>query len=171
METFNHHLDIEEAPIVAELNAAGYLVTDFWDLRHYTDDKTKACEIIFKHIKSGAYSEMVMGRLPGALYTKEALVYLDELIDIYNKTFMNRLKNGLARSITEIILSTKHTEGFSIAKKIIFNEQHGDSRIYFLDILKKTKTPESISLIKELRNNPTFTREISSWKSFWKRNE
>jgi hypothetical protein len=171
MQRFNHHLDIEEAPIVAELNAAGYLVTDFWDLRHFAGDKTKAYEIIFKHINLGNYSDMVMSRLPGALNTKEAAIYLDSLINLYNNSNNLLFKDGLARSIVEIILSAKHMEGFSIAKKIILNEQHGDSRIYFLDILKKTKTPESISLIKELRNNPTFTREISSWKSFWKRNE
>jgi hypothetical protein len=171
MERYNQHLDIEEAPIVAELNAAGYPVTDFWDLRHYAGDKKKAYEIIFKHIQSGNYSDMVMSRLPGALHTKEAIIYLNDLINLYIESNSLLFKDGLAGSIAEIILSAKHKEGFSIAKDLILDQQHGESRIYFLDILKKVKTPEAVSFLKELRNDPTFTREISSWKSFWKRNE
>jgi hypothetical protein len=159
--------EISELPIVLDLKNNGYDIYDIWDLVAYSGSKRDVFAILFHHLKSGKYGDMTKSRLAYIIDSKEAFIYLNELLELYkNESPVSHFKQGLASSISNILKDSKHPQAFQIIHDILIDDMHGNTRLFFLETLKKINSPESIAFLLQLWKIPLYKNNMKSWKSF-----
>jgi hypothetical protein len=103
-------LAIAEAPIVADLRAAGVEVSDVWDLVNTSVPYPAALPILMAHLERGGYPDRVMEGLGRALAVGPASVYWQRLRELYGRATGVDEKDGLAVAMAASATSS-HLDG------------------------------------------------------------
>lgn len=151
-----------EHEIVQELRQLGYDVQTVWDLVNTSEPYTSALPVLVKHV-SNPYPDAIRDGIARALAVKTAKFAWGALISEYVKAQESReprFKQGLAVALS-VIYDHSH---FEEIRQLLSENSHGESRILLLEGIKSSRNPMEVKLIDELANDPTFEKEIASWK-------
>jgi hypothetical protein len=169
-------IQVEEAPILAELREVGWEVQSVWDLVNTSSPYPEAVPILLKHLLL-PYSDVVKEGIARSLAVPELQVQeaWPLLVREYRKAPMGlgikapgdtteyRLsaKDGLACALAASVTDETLPELIVVAK----DRTLGESRVLLLSALKKLKdkNPLAHQAIPELEHDPELRKEIASW--------
>lgn len=168
---------VEEAPLVAELQATGLKIQSVGDLINMRERYGAAIPVLLKHLQM-PYSDVVREGIARSLAVAEPEVQKawPMLVEEYRKAPMGwgiiapsdtkefRLgaKDGLACTLSVAATDETLAELIAIAK----DRTQGESRVLLLSALKKRrdKNPLAKQAIDELASDPELAKEIASWR-------
>jgi hypothetical protein len=143
-----------EAPLVAELQAAGYQVESAWDLRKYKDPYKSALPILVDHL-SRDYPDRVLAGIARALSVRAAAPWWPQLKGSYSKAAESEAKHALAAAIAVIVTKATLPEFIGLIK----DPSNGPSRVLLVRALKRLRDPRGLALLDELRDDPVLGQE------------
>ena len=160
-------LQEEQAPIVADLKAAGFGVNRLSDLIMRSAPYPAAIPILLKHLVL-PYSDPTRETLarilavPDARYAWPFLVAEYRKAPIADENGVRRrgAKDGLAVALAATATDSTIDELIALAK----DRSHGASRLLLLRALRKSKSVAAQQAIEELSTDPDLEKEIASWR-------
>jgi len=168
---------VEEAPLVAELQAAGLEIQSVGDLINMRERYGTAIPVLLKHLRM-PYSDVVREGIARSLAVAEPEVQKawPTLIEEYRKAPMGRgikgpgdtkefrlgAKDGLACVLSVVVTDETLPELIALAK----DRTQGESRVLLLSALKqrRNKNPLAKQAIDELMSDSELVGEITSWR-------
>jgi hypothetical protein len=147
-------LRLEEAPLVADLRAAGYDVTSVWDLVNSSLSYTDDVPLLLSHLIR-PYSSPIRDGIARALGTPGAIEYWASLLDRYKSEEDLRVKDGLAAALAAIADDSVIDSVIVLVR----NSANGPSRLLLLRALAKSRAPEAHETLVALRSDPFFEKE------------
>jgi len=144
----------EEAPLVCELQAAGYDVESVWDFVNTSRSYPDAIPILMSHL-SRPYSSPLREGIARALGTPAAMGSWDVLIARYRSERDLRVKDGLAAAIAAIADDSV----LDSLVGLVTDAVNGPSRLFLLRPLAKSRTPEAREALVALSSDPFFEKE------------
>lgn len=168
-------LKIEQEPILADLREVGWDVDSVWFFVNTRLKYKTAIPVLLRHLPM-PYSDRTRSGLARSLGVPEPEVReaWPLLVREYRKApdgwgitapgdhrmYKLDAKNGLAIALSVAV--TDATLGELI--DLVEDSSLGESRIFLLRALKKSKLPIAQSEIVKLASDPVFEKEIASWK-------
>jgi hypothetical protein len=142
-----------EAPLVAELRAAGASVNSAWDLANTRNTYTKSLPILLDHLQR-PYPNGVRDGIARALAVPEARFAWPVLVKLYRQESEKRMKVGLAVALSNVADESVMGELIALAKE----PQHGTSRVLLLDALRRSRLPEARKVLEEFATDPQIQK-------------
>ncbi|MGE3511604.1 MAG: hypothetical protein AB7N65_22265 [Vicinamibacterales bacterium] len=146
---------VAEAPLVAELNDAGFGIASVWDLVNSSESYLDALPILVDHLQR-AYPSRVREGIARALAVPEARFAWGVLVDLYRAEDSNDAKDGLAIAIAAAADDAVLEEVISL----IGDRRHGSSRVLLLSALERSHAPRARAALAELEADPELKKEI-----------
>lgn len=168
---------VEEASLVAELQATGLKIQSVGDLINMRERYGAAIPILLKHLRM-PYSDVVREGIARSLAVAEPEVQKawPILVEEYRKApmgwgikgpgdtkeFQLGAKDGLACALSVAVTDETLEELVALAK----DRTQGESRVLLLSALKKRrdKNPLAKHAIEDLASDPDLEKEIASWR-------
>jgi len=147
-------LRVEEAPLVADLRAAGYDVTSVWDLVNSSLSYIDDVPLLLSHFVR-PYSSSIRDGIARALGTPGAIEYWALLLNRYKSEEDFRVKDGLAAALAAIADDSVIDSVIALVR----NSANGPSRLLLLRALAKSRVPEARETLVALRSDPFFEKE------------
>jgi hypothetical protein len=144
-----------EAPLVAELKAAGFVVASVWDLVNTPGTYPTAVPILLEHLPR-QYPAAVREGIARALAVPEAKTGWELLLCLYRDEHEGRVKDGLAVAIAAVADGDVLEDVIALAGDV----RHGPSRLLLLSALERSRDERTRSALKELEADPELQREI-----------
>lgn len=144
-----------EAPLVADLKAAGFAVESAWDLVNTSGTYPAAVPILLEHLARG-YPAAVREGIARALAVPEAKVGWDLLMRLYRDEIEARAKDGLAVAIA----GAANDEVIGDVVTLVRDARHGPSRLLLLSALERSAEPKARAVLMELGTDPELKKEI-----------
>ena len=144
-----------EAPLVNELQHAGYDVDSAWDLVNSTEPYLEALPILLDHL-SNPYPGPVLEGIARALAVPEARFAWPVLVNRYREEQDPRAKAGMAVAIA----ATAEDSVLEELINLVTERSNGSSRVLLLSALERSKNPRGIATLVELQNDPDLKKEI-----------
>jgi hypothetical protein len=144
-----------EAPLVAELQAAGYDVDSAWNLISTTVPYPDALPILVDHL-SRDYPDRVREGIARALAVRAAVPWWPELRDYYMKATGPDAKSALAVAVSVTVTKATLSEYIDLIK----DPANGSSRVLLVRALKRLRDPRGLAVLEELRNDPVLSQEV-----------
>lgn len=175
LEEVSAWLSEEEQVLIADLMKVGITVGSVWDLVKRKNDYASAIPVLLRHLRL-PYSDRTREGIARSLAAPSEVLFAawPDLADQYVKTPGGK---GTRSPIeTEIyVLSAKDGIACALAAatteamlpsliKLIDDPRNGESRILLLSALKRSKSDVAVSAVERLSADPTFAREIGSWR-------
>lgn len=152
-------LDRAEAPLVADLRAAGYDVKETWQLMTMGVPYPNAIPILLEHLQR-AYPGKIREWIARALGVKEALYAWATLKRLYAKEREpGSAKDGLASALCDLA-KMSGTEHLDEVIDLVRDRRHGSSRLLLLSALEKSKEPRAWATLMDLGTDPDLILEI-----------
>lgn len=146
----------EEAPVVVDLQAAGFAVVDSaWDLRDLGVPYPKALPILLDHLQR-SYSDDVRALLASMLSVPEARSFWSELLRLYRDERGEQTKDALANVIAAIADESRLGEVISLVR----DQKNGSSRLLLLCVLERSADRRARATLMELGTDPELRKEI-----------
>lgn len=167
---------VEEAPLVAELQAIGLKIQSVGDLINMRERYTIAIPTLLKHLQM-PYSDKVRAGIARSLAVAEPAVQKawSLMVAEYRKApmgwgivgpgdtkeFRFGAKDGLACALAVAVTDETLPELIALAK----DRTQGESRVLLLSALKQRRTKSQLAkqAIDELASDPELQKEIASW--------
>jgi hypothetical protein len=152
----------EQAMLLRDLSAVGVKVSTVWDLVNTSASYTVALPILLDHLKR-PYSDGIREGIARALAVRATRpIGWSLLVDEFSKTELSneRVKDGLAVALAGASDDTVISELIDLAR----DKRHGASRVLLLLGIKRSKSPEARSAIKQPADDPELKKEIGSWR-------
>lgn len=176
-EASTARLKEEEKQLVADINQAGYLVDSVWVLKSRYKDYSNAIPILLEHLPM-PYSDVIKDGIARALAVRDDRVKKawPLLVSEYMKARDGKgfsapgddieTKLGAKEGLATALAAAVSEETLPELIRIIKCSDHGGSRVFLLEPLKKRRKKNSAiaQLIAELSQDPMLNIEISSWK-------
>lgn len=157
-----------QAPIVRELNAAGFPVSSIWDLANRTGKAPEeALPILLAHLERGGYPDRVVEGLGDLLAVKTSAVWWEDLKRLYLSARSPGEQDGVAVALAACA-KKDHVDDLIAFLGI---EERGDSRIYFVRPIKRLGGARGREVLEALRDDPTLRCEITAALAGRGRNE
>jgi HEAT repeat protein len=147
-----------EAPLVAELKAAGFAVESVWDLVNTDESYTAALPILLDHLQRD-YPDKVREGIARAMAVRESKFAWQTLIRLFRAQFdpnPNGVKGALAVALSE----AADDEGMADLIELFKEPRHGESRIFFVTTLKRSKLANARAALEAGRQDPQLVKEI-----------
>lgn len=145
-----------EAPLVDELREAGYDVSSAWDLVNTAVPYPSALPILLAHLER-PYPDRVREGIARALAVRDARFAWDELVPLYrNEPADTDAKDGLAVALSATADAGNIEELISLVR----DEKNGRSRVFFVQPLAKSRSPEARRALHEFRGDPQLRPEL-----------
>ena len=161
---FEAELQRAQRPLLDELRAAGYDVSDVWDLVNTAADYSGAIPVLVRHLRR-PYPDRVRGGIARALAIRESKAVWDELLTLYRaEAGQSWAKDGLAVAIAAA--ADKDVIGDVI--NLIRDVDQGPTRIFFIRPLKRSRNREAQQAIEDLASDPDLYKEIAFLRKRWK---
>jgi len=144
-----------EAPLVDELQAAGYQVQSAWDLVNTPGSYPPAVPILLAHLPR-PYPAAVREGIARALAVREASCGWDVLTRLYRNEHEVRVKDGLAVAIAAASNDELITDVIALAR----DTSQGPSRLLLLGALERSADPRARAALMDLGTDPDLTKEI-----------
>lgn len=144
-----------EAPLVEELNGAGFAVNSAWDLVNASEPYPDALPILVKHLQR-PYPSRVREGIARALATSQSKFAWEVFTRLYREESATDAKDGLAVAIAEAADDGVIEDVISLAR----DRTQGPSRLLLLRALERSKTPRAKAALIELETDPELEKEI-----------
>jgi hypothetical protein len=144
-----------EAPLVDELNAAGFSIGSAWDLVNMSESYSDALPILVDHLER-PYPSRVREGIARALAVPQSKFAWDKLTRLYRDERDNDAKDGLAVAISVAADETVIEDVIALAR----DTKHGSSRVLLLSALERFEDPGAKAALMELGTDPELEREI-----------
>lgn len=145
-----------EAPLVEELNAAGFAVESAWDLVNTSEPYPDALPILVDHVQR-PYPGKVREGIARALAVPDSRFAWDILTRLYRAEPDNLdAKHGLAVALAVVADSEVIDEVIALLR----DKRHGTSRGLLLGALDRSKDPRATAALMELGDDPVLAKEI-----------
>jgi hypothetical protein len=153
---------------VADLASVGVIVSSVSDLLVRREPYPEAIPVLLQHLQQ-PHMDNVRDMLARSLATPQASYAHHLLVMEYRKQVaidkfsgkISYVADGLAVAIAVTVQEEDMQSLLELAKE----ESLGDSRVLFLLRLKKSKNKVIVDALRELAFDPTFSKEIASWKT------
>lgn len=143
-----------EAPVVADLRAAGVAVNSVWDLGNSRKPRPKAVPILFEHFTRD-YPPELREMIARALADRETRLRWNDLITLYRAETESRVKDGLAATIMSIV--TPHLLDDVIA--LASDPTNGESRIFLVHGISRLRDPRAQEALTAFGSDPVLGPE------------
>ena len=157
------HLLAMQKPLLDELKDVGFLIQDVWDFANTSSSYAGALPVLLKHLQK-PYDDKIKEGIARALAVPEAKSSWHILLLEFEKTdqfLAPGTKMGLAAAIAVIADDSVVKDLISVIR----DKSHGESRILFLKVFRRSRLPVAKIILDELANDPEVKTEIQSWKS------
>lgn len=144
-----------EAPLVADLQRAGFHVTSAWDLVMSDSRYDAALPILLSHLQR-PYPGPVREGIARALAVREAKSYWSILEMLYRGESEARPKDGLAVALA-VIADDSHIDDLIT---LVRDNRNGPSRLLLLRALERSTVPKAAIALADLATDPELTAEI-----------
>jgi hypothetical protein len=145
-----------EAPLVAELRAAGFEVESAWDLVNTSTPYPRALPILLRHLPRD-YPDAVREGIARALATPVAHFGWPIFVELFRKEVSKRAKDGLAVAITANADDSVIGELIELAS----DPKHGSSRVLLLRALERSKDPRARAALERLASDSDVAKEVA----------
>jgi hypothetical protein len=154
----------EDEPVLADLRRVGL---SYETVGHLVASPNKAylnaTPILLKHMLIETYPPRLRETLARSLAMKQVRHLWPIIIEEYEKAsnLMTEgycYKAGLAVALSIMVSEDTMDELIALAKK----KEHGDSRVFFVESLVKSKSEHAKKAIEELANDPDLVKEIAA---------
>lgn len=156
LEKIQRELSLAEKPIVEELNAAGFGVDSAWGMLELEESYKASFPILLKHLQMD-YPDLILETLGRAFGVPEAMSYWDTLVELYRKTSVKGVQNGIAVALSDLARREQIEEIMDLARDPKLRE----SRIFLLMVLERSRDPRAKEVIWELEDDPDLRIEIA----------
>jgi hypothetical protein len=144
-----------EAPLIAELRAAGFEVDSAWDLVNTSTPYPAALPILLEHL-GRPYPDRVREGIARALAVRDAKFGWETLVRLYrDEPAGSDAKDGLAVALAAISDDDVDDELISLAREAA----HGESRVLLLQRLKRSRAPQAHAALEEFAEDPLLGQE------------
>jgi len=148
-------LRVAEAPVIAELQAAGYPVQSVWDLVNTTSSYAEALPILVGHL-SKPYPDAIRDGIARALAVPEANFAMSTLKRLYEAEKNTRVKAGLAVALAGVAQERDKAEIISLAR----DATNGPTRVLLLRALERFADTKARAALMELGSDPDLRKEV-----------
>lgn len=118
----------------------------------------EALPILLEHLRKPHRGE-VLEDLGRALGVPEARPLWPKLVELYRSATDAGAKTGLADAIT--ILARKDKGLLDEVIALTKDPEHGPSRLFFIDVLARSRDPRAYATMVELKDDPDLFKEIA----------
>ena len=144
-----------EAPLVAELRAAGLDVDSVWDLVNTTAPYPAVLPLLLEHL-ARPYPDRVREGIARALAVPESSFGADTLLDLYRREPSETdAKQGLAVALAQAAVEGHIDELIALAG----DPAHGTSRLLLLSALEHSAAPEAGAALAARAADPELGEE------------
>lgn len=151
---------VEQAELLADLNSVGFSIESIWDLVNTSHSYAAAIPILLHHLERD-YSDQILEAIARALATPDATIAWQTLMEKYKSAPKgSRVKNGLAAALSVVCPENSIDE----LVRLVQDSSNGESRILLLVRLKKSNSEIALDVLNKIKDDPVFSKEISSWK-------
>jgi hypothetical protein len=147
-----------EAPVVRDLNAAGLRVESVWDLVNTNDSYTVALPILLDHLQRD-YPDKVREGIARAMAVRESKFAWHTLIRLFRAQF-DANPNGVKGALAVALSEAADDEVMSDLIELFEEPRHGESRIFFVTTLKRSRLANARAALAAGRQDPQLVREI-----------
>jgi hypothetical protein len=144
-----------EAPLVEQLQRAGFAVESAWDLVNTRAPYPKALPILLEHL-SRPYPGPVREGIARALAVREAKFGWAVLTRLYQDEQDKRAKDGLAVALAAVADDELIGEVIGLVR----DRRHGPSRLLLLSALERSQDSRARAALMELGTDPELYNEI-----------
>ena len=144
-----------EAPLVEELNAAGFVVNSVWDLVNTSEPYPDALPILIDHLQR-SYPSRVREGIARALATSQSKCAWEVLTRLFREESAEDAKDGLAVAIAAAADNEVIEDVISLAR----DRTQGPSRLLLLRALERSKDPRAQAALIELESDPELETQI-----------
>lgn len=146
-----------EAPVVKALRQAGVPVDSVWDLVNSTNRYAQSFPILLEHLRQ-PYPDAVREGMARALAVPSAKSVWPSLVELYRNESAPQTKDGLAVALSNIADDDVIDELVVLA----LQADHGESRIFLLSALERSKLPQARNALQTLTEDPTTRKQAKS---------
>lgn len=147
-----------EAPIVEELQRAGFDVLSVWDFVNRTDRYVGALPILLVHLQRN-YPDKVRESIARALAVPEAKFAWRTLLKLFRQDF-DQKANGVKWAVGAALAATADDDVIHDLIPLFRDPRHGENRVVFVEALIKSRNKEARAAIENARQDPQVSREI-----------
>jgi len=157
----------EERVLLSELKAVGIDAPSIDVLVKRKEPYPQAIPILLRHLRM-PYSDNFREQIARCLAIPDAAYVRDELIaELFKEERAplreNKIKNVAQGLACAVAASTTEANIPSLVA-LVKDESLGSNRILFLRRLRRSKRPEASEVLRDLKDDPTFSKEINSWR-------
>jgi hypothetical protein len=145
---------LEEAPLTADLKAAGFDIESAWDLVNTSGPYTGALPILLKHLQK-PYSGVIREGIARALAVPSAKFGWNIFVRLFREEQEKRVKDGLAVALANTVDEDTMDELISLVQ----NSQLGSSRVLLLRALGRSKKASALEALMRCVHDPDLHAE------------
>lgn len=154
-------MDEGSAPLATELKQVGWDVRSPWELVNTPVPYESAIPVLLQHL-DGPYLDRNREGIGRALAVKEAAYAWPILRAAYEKEPPDTgMKTGLAVALSAIAKPDRRGELI----ELVSNPVHGRTRIFFVDNLRRSRSPEAKATLDALADDPDLGSDIARYES------
>jgi HEAT repeat protein len=146
----------DEAPLLADLRAAGFAIDSPWELMSRGEPQPAAIPILVDHFQRpypGQTRELI-ARTIGLL---QASPTWDTLVRFYRSEQDPKAREGLAAALADLSDPSRLDELIELVR----DRQHGPSRAFLLTPLRRSQQPKARETIDALVDDPDLKLEVA----------
>src|SRR4051794_8841062 len=145
-----------EAPLVAELRAAGYDVRSAWDLVNTSQPYPDALPVLLRHLRR-PYPDRVREGIARALAVRAAAFAWNELVRLYREEPAGTdAKDGLAVALSAISTSAELDDLLALVRE----DDHGESRVLLIGGISRQRSEKARKALADLADDPVVGLEV-----------
>jgi len=150
-------LNTAQAPLVAELTAAGKPVHDVWDLVGESRPYPELLPILLKHL-GRAYPDRVREGIARALAVPDSRPAWGALVKAFKAETAKGPKDGLACALGATMTADTLDEYITLLR----DPRHGSSRVLMIRALARARDPRAKMAMLELSADPVLAKEVAA---------
>lgn len=146
----------QEKPFVDALNKAGINIESAWDLVNSPNNYSHTIDLLIEQLQK-PYPDIVREGIARSLAIQESKKYWNLLVEMYKVEQGSRTKEGLAIALSVAVNDSLMPELVDLLK----NRDFGETRVFFLQPLCKSKYVGIDAILNDLKNDPELKKEIA----------
>ena len=147
-----------EAPLTRDLNAAGFQVDSVWDLVNTAERYTAALPILLDHLQRD-YPDEVREGIARSMAVRESKFAWETLVRLFRAQFDTN-PNGVKGALAVALSAAADDEVMPDLINLFKEPRHGESRIYFVSTLKRSKLANARAALEAGRQDSQLVKEI-----------
>ena len=148
-----------EAPLVQDLVRVGVAVESAWTLVNTAESYPEAISVLVAHLQRD-YPDRVLEGIARALAVREARPVWHALAAVF-RNWTDTTGLGAKAGLAAALSAAADDSVLEDLIELVLERRHGENRGLLLDALRRSKRPEAMSALENLRHDPELSREIA----------